>query len=135
VTTTTEGMHDMSDPHQLVSSAYEAFARGDIPAVLDTLDPAVAWRVPDVLPHGGAFDGVDGVGTFFSGLGDHWADLDVRPDSPIANGERVAVTGIASGHLRATGESASYGFAHVWTFRDGRATAFDEYVDPAGLGG
>ena len=39
------------------------------------------------------------------------------------------VTGRASGHLRG-GQAAGYGFAHVWTVSDGRATRFDEYVDP-----
>ena len=34
----------------LVEGAYEAFGRGDIPAVLGILSDDVEWDVPDVLP-------------------------------------------------------------------------------------
>jgi len=118
---------------QLVTTAYEAFGRGDIPAILSILDPGIRWRAPQVLPHGGTFEGAEAVGGFFAGIGEPWSELEVRPDPPIASGGRVAVTGTAEGRLRASGEPASYGFVHVWTIRDGQAAAFDEYVDPAGL--
>ena len=36
----------------LIEGAYEAFGRGDIPAVLGILSNDVEWDVPDVLPHG-----------------------------------------------------------------------------------
>jgi ketosteroid isomerase-like protein len=122
----------MSDQATLVGQAYEAFGRGDIPAVLDTLDPAVRWSTPEALPHGGDFDGRDGVGRFFAGLAERWEALEVEPDPPIASGDRVAVTGRARGKLRDGGD-ADYGFVHVWTIADGHATAFTEYIDPAGL--
>jgi ketosteroid isomerase-like protein len=123
-------MDGMSEQTDLVTSAYEAFARGDVEGVLGALDPGVRWRVPEVLPHGGAFDGAEDVGRFFAGLAERWDGLDVQADPPIANGDRVAVTGRATGRLKATGEETGYGFVHVWTVRDGRAAAFDEYVDP-----
>jgi ketosteroid isomerase-like protein len=119
----------MSEQTELVDAAYEAFGRGDIPAILARLDPAIHWRVPDSVPHGGEFDGTEGVGKFFAGIGALWEDLGVETDPPIASDGRVAVTGRARGHLRG-GRAAGYGFVHVWTVRDGRATAFDEYVDP-----
>jgi ketosteroid isomerase-like protein len=122
----------MTEQAAVVSRAYEAFARGDIPAVLDTLDPGVRWNVPELLPHGGAFEGREGVGRFFSGLAERWETLDVQPDAPIASGDRVAVTGRARGQLRDGGD-ADYGFVHVWTVAGGQATEFVEYVDPDGL--
>jgi uncharacterized protein len=121
----------MSEQLDLVNGAYEAFARGDIDGVLGAVDPGVRWRVPAVLPHGGAFEGREGVGRFFAGLAERWDGLEVDADPPIADGDRVAVTGRATGRLRSTGAQTGYGFVHVWTLRDGRATAFDEYVDPA----
>ena len=119
----------MSEQTDLVTGAYEAFGRGDIPGVLDRLDPAIHWHVPTSVPHGGDFDGREGVGQFFTGIGENWDDLEVKPNPPVAGNGTVVVTGHASGHLRG-GQAAGYGFAHVWTISDGRATRFDEYVDP-----
>ena len=44
----------MSDENvTLVRTSFEAFGRGDIPGVLDTMDPEIEWHDPDVLPYGG----------------------------------------------------------------------------------
>jgi ketosteroid isomerase-like protein len=62
----------MADNVQVIRNAYEAFERGDIPAVIALLDENVEWEVTDVLPQGGAFRGRDGAGEFFQGLGGAW---------------------------------------------------------------
>jgi len=54
----------MADNVQVIRSAYEAFARGDVPAVPAILDEDVEWEVTDVLPQGGSFRGRDGAGEF-----------------------------------------------------------------------
>jgi len=112
-----------------IRGAYEAFGRGDIPGVMSALAQSVDWRSPDVLPHGGAFKGHDGVGSFFQGIGATWEDLHVAPAQFIDAGGEVIVLGRASGTLRGAG-AGDYGFAHVFTFTDGAVTAFREYVDP-----
>jgi ketosteroid isomerase-like protein len=114
----------------VLKGAYERFAAGDIPGVMEALDPSVSWRVPDVVPHGGTFEGHDGVGEFFAGIGEAWDGLAVDVDSILAGDDRVVVIGRASGRLRSSGEDTSYGFVHAWTMRDGRAVRFEEYVDP-----
>jgi uncharacterized protein len=42
----------MSDNEQTVRSAYEAFGRGDIPAVMENFADDIEWHSPEVLPHG-----------------------------------------------------------------------------------
>src|SRR4051812_37391888 len=37
---------------ELLRGAYDAFDRGDIPAILAILDDDVVWNTPEVLPHG-----------------------------------------------------------------------------------
>jgi uncharacterized protein len=115
----------------VLKGAYERFAAGDIPGVMEALDPGVDWRVPSVVPHGGSFSGHDGVGRFFAGIGEAWDGLAVDVGSVVADADRVVVIGRASGRLRSSGGDVSYGFVHAWTMRDGRAVRFEEYVDPA----
>lgn len=49
----------------LVRSLYEAFDRGDIPAVIAGLAENVSWNSPTVLPHGGIAHGHAEVEGFF----------------------------------------------------------------------
>ena len=113
---------------ELVQSGYEAFGRGDIPAVLEILSEDIEWSVPEILPHGMKTRGRDGVGGFFQNLGSTWEGLNVEVDDFVASGDRVVVLGRASGSLN--GVQTGYGFVHAWKVADGAAVTFDEYVDP-----
>jgi ketosteroid isomerase-like protein len=119
----------MSDNADVINGAYESFSRGDIPAVIATLDADVQWDVTESLPQGGSFQGPDAVGEFFQGLGEAWSDFSVEVEDVIQGGEHVVGVGRAHGKLR-SGEPAGYGFAHVFTLTDGRITRFREYADP-----
>src|SRR5439155_21472406 len=59
----------------LIRATYDAFGRGDIPAVMANFADDIEWNVPDVLPHGMRVRGHDGVGRFFAGLADLWSDF------------------------------------------------------------
>jgi len=119
----------MADSAQIVRDAYAAFARRDVPTMMAQLADDVDWSVPDVVPQGGHFAGKEGVGRFLGGLAEHWPEVALQIDDVIADAEHVVGIGRARGRLRG-GEQASYGFAHVFTVRDGRIVRFREYVDP-----
>jgi uncharacterized protein len=112
----------------LLRSTYEAFGRGDIPAVMASLADDIEWHVPRAVPHGMDAHGKDEVGGFFQGLGATWADFAVEIDDYVASGDRVCVTGRASGRLNGT--TTGYGFVHSWKVADGSCVRFDEYVNP-----
>jgi ketosteroid isomerase-like protein len=119
----------MSDQNlELVRGAYEAFSRGDIPAVLEVLADDVAWTVPPPLPQAAEANGRDEVVRFFERLGGIWQDLDLDLDDFVASGDRVCVIGRGSGKV--DGQQAGYGFVHCWTIDGGRAVRFDEYAQP-----
>ena len=113
----------------VVEAAYDAFGRGDIEAVLGMLSPDVEWSVPATVPHGGTFKGVDGVVSFFQGLGGLWDGLSLDVEAVSDAGPHLAV-GIlrANGTLRGKG-AASYGAVHVFTVEGGKVTRFREYID------
>jgi ketosteroid isomerase-like protein len=112
----------------LLRGTYEAFGRGDIPAVLASFAEDIKWQVPAVLPHGGTAKGHEEVGRFFGRLAELWDDFGIELGDFVAGGDRVCVIGQARG--RFDGKQTGYGFVHCWTVRDGLCTAFDEYVDP-----
>lgn len=112
----------------LVRSLYEAFDRGDIPAVIAGLAENVSWNSPTVLPHGGIAHGHEEVEGFFVRLADRWEDFHVEVRDFVTSGDKVCVIGWAKGELQGT--PAAYGFVHYLTVAGGSVIRFHEYVDP-----
>jgi ketosteroid isomerase-like protein len=118
----------MSSGGDVVRQAYEAFERGDIPAVIDVLSDDVQWDVPTILPQGGSFSGKDGAGQFFQGLGEKYEELSIDIQDFVDGGDTVAGVGVGTGKLRDGGD-IEYGFTHVFNVSDGKVTRFREYAD------
>ncbi len=113
---------------QTVNSAYEAFGRGDVPAVLAVFKEDIRWNAPDVLPHGGNAQGHEEVGAFFGRMASMWEDFGLDIMDVVDGGDKVFARGRASGRLNGT--DSGYGWVHVFHFSDGKVTLFDEYVAP-----
>ena len=123
----------MPDHVATVRSIYEAFGRGDIPAVLDALDDDVAWE-PGAVDHGLPLltpgRGKADVATFFEKVG----GLELKRFEPwliFGSGDHVmALIGIEY-LVPETGRSVSEeAEGHLWTFGpDGKVVAFRHFVD------
>ena len=114
---------------EVVQSAYDAFGRGDIPAILGMLDEGVAWTSPRTLPQGGTYKGPGEVGSFFEKVGAAWERLDARPQAIGEVDDDRAVALVRLDGTRRGGEAQGYEAVHVFTVRDGRITGFAEYTD------
>ena len=119
----------MGEGAELVQQNYDAFARGDIPAVIESLSDDVTWDVAEVLPQGGSFKGRDGVQQFFERLGQIFEEISIDVTDLIDGGDQVVGVGVGTGKLRDGGD-AEYGFTHVFTTSGGKVTRFREYADP-----
>jgi len=117
------------DNVELLRGTYDAFGRGDIPAVMTSFAEDISWHAPAVLPQGMDAKGHEEVGRFFERLAGSWNGLELEFDDFVASGDRVCVIGRAQGRL--DGTQTGYGFVHCWTVRNGLCTDFSEYVDPA----
>ena len=117
-----------------VRRSYEAFARGDLDAVVAEMDPAIEWHQAQGLPHGGVYRGLEEVRrAIFEPLDEEWwDDFGAEPDELLDAGETVVVLGRYTGRAKRTGKPLDVPFAHVWTFRDGKAVLFRQYLDTAG---
>jgi ketosteroid isomerase-like protein len=113
-----------------VKAVYAAFATGDIPTVLGSLSPDIAWTEAEGFPYGGTYHGpravLEGV---FMRLGSEWDGFAAVADEFIDGGDTVVVLGKYSGKYKTTGKSMHVNFAHVWKMQDGKATQFIQYVD------
>jgi ketosteroid isomerase-like protein len=71
---------------------------------------------------------LEGVFMRLGEIGDHFA---VVPEQFVADGDTVVALGHLSWKHKDTGAPASVKMAHVWTFRDGKATTFRQHTDTA----
>lgn len=118
----------MSAGGDLIRQAYDDFAQGNVPGVLDSLADDVTWNVPTLVPQGGSANGKEEVGGFFQRLGELYEGLNLDIQDLVDGDNRVAGVGVASGNLR-EGGPVEYGFVHVFDVEGGKVTRFREYVD------
>jgi ketosteroid isomerase-like protein len=120
-----------------LGAIYEAFGRGDVPAILEHLADDVAWDewpdnfaqragVPHLMPRRGRNDAAG----FFGVIGDMTV-LGFEVLDVIGDGRQVVAEIRASFALPGGGRFADEEL-HLWTFGDdGRVVRFRHYVDTA----
>jgi ketosteroid isomerase-like protein len=122
----------MSDHVKTIQAIYECFGRGDIPGVLEHLDPDVRWNAdwamtppPLLAPRIGREE----VAEYFAALGAY----DVGRFEPLeflAGGDWVAVPIQLELRHKATGKVAADLEVHLWRFSpDGKVVWFRSLLD------
>jgi ketosteroid isomerase-like protein len=114
--------------------AYEAFARGDMDGDVADMAPDIEWHQAEGLPHGGFYRGLDEVRrAIFEPLGEEWWDeFAADPEEFLDADGEIVVLGRYRGRAKGTGKRLDVPFVHVWSFRDGRAWRFRQFLDTAG---
>lgn len=124
----------VSEPNNLnvVDALYKAFAVGDIPAVLGSLDAKIEWNEAEgnKLADGNPYIGPEAVlnGVFVRLGADHeyfkLADIKLHEMS----NNQILATLRYDGKFK-NGKAYDAQVAHLWTLKDGKAIAFQQYVD------
>jgi ketosteroid isomerase-like protein len=112
---------------ELLRSGYDAFAEGDVPAVLALFSPDITWHVPGRNPLTGVYTGHDEVVGFFGMLAersDGTFNLDVH--DILDNGDDKVVVLVTENATR-NGDSVAFEAVHVWRMEDGLATRFQAF--------
>ena len=117
---------------EVAKRTYEAFGRGDLPAVLANFDPNVEWHAAEGLPWGGQHNGPEAVaenvfGAVLAAVDGFALDIDDYLDA----GDHVVAIGRYSGTGRQNGRPLDAAFAHVWEFEGGKLKRFLHFTDTA----
>jgi uncharacterized protein len=117
-----------------IRSLYEAFGRGDIPYILDRLDPAVEWRTPVTVPFSkGLYRGPEEVAKFFAGIAEYIAEPSVEALEFLAVGDRVVALLCFRGRGAASGLPFDAPEAHIWRLSEGKVVEEQTYADTAAI--
>ena len=115
---------------RIAKAAYAAFARGDLPAVLESFHPDVEWHAAEGLPWGGVHKGRDAVAQDVLGaLMAAFEDFQLGQEQFIDGGDFVVALGRYSATARGTGKLLDAAFAHVWELEDGKLKRYYHYTD------
>lgn len=116
---------------QAVRRIYDAFSKWDVDEFARNVTHDFELVLPDTVPWGGTFHGVDGVKAFTTVFRDHvdgqWAD----PDDYVDGSDVIIVLGRQRGRAIATGRRYEVHFAHAWSLADGVPARCRSYFDSA----
>lgn len=122
---------EMSNDHVAAARRlFEAFEQEDDEALLDTLSAEVEWYVPEVLPYGGTFHGVEQVREYLDSLSSFVERGTFDTLRMIDAGDHVVVLGHWSSRT-AQGEAFDSRFASIFEVRDGKIIRLDSHLDTA----
>lgn len=122
---------------QVVQDIYEAFGKGDIPTILDTLSDDITWTHggnPQILPFAGTVQGKDAVLRFFQIVGGDIQFLAFEPSNfrelrnAVINDVRI------EGIINKTGKKYVSENVFTWTFNEeGKITNYVNELDATDL--
>lgn len=113
----------------IVRRGYDAWNRGDLPGVLELVDPSFEWHEASEVPGGvhvytrGQFE------SYLMSLGRHWETFRFEPQELREAGDLVLAEVLELGRGRASGVEVAQSFVHVWTMRNRRACRMQAYLD------
>jgi len=123
-----------TDNIALVKSLYAAFQQGNIGAIAAAAMPDTVWQVHGRTkdhPAIGAHKGPAGVQKFFQIVAETQDVVSFTPREFYPSGDKVFVRGHYAWTMRKTGKPVSSEWLHMFTIRDGKLAAFDEFSDTA----
>ncbi|CAN5177447.1 hypothetical protein BH24ACT23_BH24ACT23_05850 [soil metagenome] len=115
------------DPRiDLITNAIEAFNRGDVPGLLEMIDPRVESRVAEGLGNPGSYEGIEGYMQMMSEWAEAWSEnnLDLR-EIELVDERAVLVhtdqTAVGAG----SGVPLEFNTVFLVVFEDERAIRFE----------
>ena len=125
----------MNEHHQLgvVQHAYSYFKHGDIQGMLSLMSDDIIWELPEIenTAFSGKRRGKEAVEEFFGTLASEQDVVQFTPMEFITQGDKVVVLGHEEWKTKTGGHQFKTDWVHVFTVRNGRITAFREFLDTA----
>lgn len=118
----------------VIRGLYDAFASGDVPAVLGAMSPSIVWNEAENFPYadGNPYKGPEAIANgVFMRCATEWDGFTVTVDEILDAGDTIVGLGHYSGVYKATGKRMHAQMVHVWRLVDGKAAQFQQYADTA----
>lgn len=117
----------------VIDGLYQAFAQGDVPAVLGVMDANIVWNEAENFPYAdqNPYIGPDAVlnGVFGRIMAEweYWKLTNIQLHDMSNN--RVLATLRYEAKHKTNGKTIDSQTAHLWTLKDGKIVAFQQFTD------
>jgi len=107
---------------EVIKTAYEAFSRGDVPAILSTLTDDVVFETegPARLGFTGTYRGHAGAIAYFTALATEHRDVKLTINDYFEGPDSIATFGRYECTLTVNSAPVNSPIAHLFRFRDGK---------------
>lgn len=112
---------------QIVQSAYDSLARGDVPAILALFDPEIEIVEADSVPYGGAYRGHQGAQELLAKMFAAWESFQAPVERLVADGDEVISFLRITGRLRGCEQLIDMPVVEVFTVRHQKIVAIRPY--------
>jgi ketosteroid isomerase-like protein len=116
----------------LLRGLYDAFAVGDVAAVLSKFDPNIIWNEAENFPYAdkNPYLGPEAIlhGVFARCMSE-WDGFAVAIDELLDAGDTIIALGRYHGTCKATGRKQHTQLVHVYRISGGKITRFQQYAD------
>jgi len=118
---------------RLIQELYDAFSRGDIVAVLNSLDPRadLIFEAPKTIPWSGNWHGHEGWSKFFETLAERADEITLQMEPFAAQNDKVVTAGRYQATVKLTGRRIDSPLVHLWTIKDGMVVRCQELTNTA----
>jgi ketosteroid isomerase-like protein len=110
---------------EIVRAAFEAFAGGDVEAVLELCDPEIVIRDPERT--GVTSHGVDGLRRFWEEWFENWQEYRVEPTAFEEHGDEILVSAEQIGRGALSGVEVHDELFNVFRLRSGKVVEYRIY--------
>ncbi|PRX43147.1 nuclear transport factor 2 family protein [Salegentibacter salegens] len=117
----------------IIEGLYNSFAQGDIPSVLEAMDEEIIWNeaegnaYADGNPYIGPEAILNGVLARIGAEHEYFKLEDIKLHE--TNNNQIMATLRYDAKVKETGKTYNAQVAHLWTLKDGKVSAFQQYVD------
>lgn len=113
-----------------VQECYAAYGRKDLDKFFACMTPDIDWELTDVpgVAFTGKRKGCEQIAEYFEQFDEKLTIREFTPKEFIAQGEKVVVLGHSAWTTKETNNDIESDWVHVFTLRDGRVSAFREYL-------
>lgn len=120
----------MSANLDLLRSTYEGASSDNVTRLLAVLAADAEWVEAPGFPYAGTHVGPQAIiANVFQRLAAEWIDYRAEASHYLEQGDQIVAFGVYCGTFKASGHAMRAGFAHLYTFRDGKIARMVQYVD------
>ena len=121
-----------ADRVELIQNVYRLLERGDLPALLELLDPNVVIEQTREIPWGGRYEGVEEARKFMGRVAT-MLEARVVVEQFVDSTDYVLAIGRTIGKVKVNGKHFDVPLAHIWHVPDHRIRGLQVYIENASM--